>query len=242
MREVSLNMNIHHYMDNLRDQTISSNSPFFRVEKDFQHCLAGLIKGSEGNCVCEKKFYGVNDRTERDGIMRTDIVTGDAAIELTYRPRNAVIKGQTLDKGQTEDSVITGYYKFWFDVWKIEQLVNSQASIRSGHAIILTNNLKYWNADSTTPMVKNPNWWLREFVTYEARPEVHGELKVHWDGDKVRKVLPKSNLIPKEEVGRHNEGWGKLTFRGKYRCDWRDWRDFKVKNGRFRYLALSYTP
>ena len=214
---------------------------FLQEEKDLESLLldeiSNQIKDAKSQIPCDVFV----DESEKDKRIRPDIIAGDTAVELTYRPRSAVILGHELKKGSTENSSIRGGYKVWRDLWKIEHLVNSDTNIKSGYVVVLTNNDKYWDADKMTAMQEKKNWWLREFFLHDGR-EVSGKLNVNWDGSNVRKTLRQGFKYPEHK--KHDEGIGTLTLYGKYKLEWQDWTGFpEDKNGeygRFRYLVLQY--
>ena len=245
-------MNFDAIMKDLQNTVLSSNTFFFQNghESEFECFLANaILRSGVPNVSRQSRKFSIEYALEKHGAKQTDevkpdIVANKTIFELSYRPASAVICDRSLSKGKTEDSVITGPYKVWYDVWKIEQIVNSNKSFDSGYAIILTNNAKYWDAEKSADP---EDYYLREFSLHNNRPPVSGTMKVHWDGKgrkgrAPRTTLPKGRPIAVHERG--HEGKGKLSLCGNYKIDWKDWNGFpkdKTKeNGYFRYLALHY--
>ena len=189
--------------------------PIFHNEKDFQCSLMAKMEGAGFSCVRdEASEYG---HLLEKNAARVDIVAKEVAVELKYptAPLTVEHNGELYDfaKNPSKKLVDKGRYRFWRDVWRVEQLVHA-GKVKQGYVIILTNRNKYWDDNKE-------DYWLANFNTEEGKI-VSGQLRL------------------KKEFQKRGVKWqDPLPLSGKYRVKWEEWSDFGGEYGLFRFLVLK---
>ena len=124
---------------------LSSHRPFFYSEADFQHCLANALM-KYGTVYLEYPLEGnhIDIIFEQDGWYYP--------IELKYKTGGMECPDlfNSAMRLKKQGAADLARYLFWKDVYRIEQIKNkyTQANVKEGYAIILTNDSKLWTPNS----------------------------------------------------------------------------------------------
>ena len=200
-------------------ETLRTQRPIFHSERDFQCSLAELMR-DKGYSNVNLEVPGYDDLIGYIGEKnrRVDIVAdGRVAIELKFPPAPLSVTCNGDDfhlKGSK--SVIKGRYRFWKDLWRVEQLVNNGV-VKTGYAITITNR-DYWSP-------KKKEDWLSDFATENGR-RLSGSVKLRPELGGSRKILSEM----KKDI---------FEFKYHYEVNWATWSNFGCPSGDFRYACMK---
>lgn len=195
-------------------EELARERPVFHSEADFQHALAWQIhRTNPGHAV------RLEHKPRANSAMYVDIwmATVGVVVELKYRTRelDCEVQGEPFllrDQAARPPS----RYSFMRDIQRIEDFVSTVPDVRSGLAVMLTNDSLYWNRPSRRNLVD------AEFHLHEGR-RVGSEMA--WSkraSDGTRKGREATILLT-----------------GAYHLQWRDYASVGAgRHARFRYLAI----
>ncbi len=197
---------------------LSQARPCFHSEEKFQRAVYQAMRGCGVKKLEMEKTVPEILGKER---ARVDIFGDGLAVELKYPTASFTTScnGENFTLTNVRNA-ITGFYRFWKDVWRIETLIKHN-EIKSGYVILLSNRPEYWDP----PPKKAKNFWLEDFVTQEGKT-FSGELAIK----------------PEKRVGGVRKGFENkpnITLKNAYTIHWQNWHNFNKENGLFRYTILE---
>ena len=198
---------------------LAEKRPVFHSEADFQFALAWEIKEQKGLDVRLEYPPFPSER------MRLDIWVPDLrkAIELKYPTCQLdVTLGDEHFALREQGASDFGQYDFLKDIARLEHLSTDLPQIRSGIAVLLTNDPLYW--DSSRRSTKADD------VEFRLNAGRHLPRKMDWP-DQKRKNKGKEHESP-------------IVLSDSYTCIWRDYgqriTDPTERRGTLlRYLAIE---
>lgn len=201
---------------------LARDRPVFHSEADFQHALAWRIHTEVLDAGIRLEWPVELPDQEKRIYVDLWLPMSNAAVELKYLTRRRVVEigGERFalrDQGAQD----IRRYDFLKDIERLEQLSQSEGTdVRTGFAILLTNDPTYWNP----PHLEG---------TVDAEFRLHGgrtvEGKMKWA----------EGTSPGTKSGREDT----ICLKGSYDLRWQDYG-----NGgdgpyqQFRYLAIPVGP
>ena len=192
---------------------LAAERPIFHSEADFQFALSTRIHAEYPDCeVRLEKPFRLEDRTIYADIW---IPEEGVALELKYFTRElSVCLDSELFSLKEHAARDLARHGFLADVQRLEELARDDAQpVRSGFAVILTNDNGLWNPSNRSTNDVN-------FHLYQGR-SLGPCKKLSW----LKRGLPV-------------EG-GEISLRGNYTMSWEPYSDLEVAAGEFRYLGLA---
>ena len=201
---------------------VKARRPIFHSEADLQcELIREMEKTNLASVRPELRLPIGEDKRGKLQYGKIDIVAKGVAVELKYNTTAKFqfnLNEEQFDLRGTPQSR-SQPYKFWYDVWRLEQLVKRN-HVSVGYAICVSNNSGLWEGRAGNT---NPDW-LADFRMQDGRVfplELKlrkGKKPAHWD--KRMQIIPLSK---------------------KYTLQWREWSNLGVRHGRFRYVILEIT-
>ncbi len=190
----------------------------FHSEADFQHAFAWEFHSTNGGGDVRLEYRPLPaERVYLDLWFPTIRV----AVELKYFTRTLDIKDKcerfTLLDQSAQDVRRYDYLK---DIARLERITKQRSAVRTGFAILLTNDRTYWQRPS------RPNTVDAAFRLHDGRQTTK---KMEWSSQAAA-----GTTKGKEEP---------ILLHGNYKLEWRDYVDVgTARNGQFRFLAVRILP
>ena len=189
--------------------------PVFHSEADFQHALAWCIHTEKRNHMVRLEYRPIPRLS-----MYLDLwlPTVGVAVELKYRTRELDIEvsGESFEL-RNQAAKPPSRYSFLKDIQRLEHLVSRASNVRSGLAVMLTNDAGYWHETPRGDLVD------MDFHIHHGR-RLTGEMT--WS-DRATPGTKKSREEP-------------IRLNGVYDLQWRDYATMESgRNAKFRYLAVQ---
>ena len=199
-------------------QELAQKRPIFHSEADFQHALALHLSVSHRREIRVEYPIGNGNLGWCDIAIMAD-GKPFAALELKYMTAAAIEEiGEEKFNLKAQGAQDIRRYDVWKDAFRLEELMNKSAGVRSTAVIALSNDSAYWRGGQAET-AQDRAFCLRE---EEATRVVTGSL-----GWKDR--------TPKGTTGKNRLA---LTLHKNYRPKWFDYGDQVSSKTRFRYLVL----
>ena len=196
---------------------LARRRPVFHSEADFQHAFAWHIHTSMPSGKVRLEYKPFPDKAVYLDLWFPDI---GVAVELKYCTRNLEIEhdGESFAL-RYQKAHDTRRYDFLKDIQRLERMCRERREIRTGFAVLLTNDHLYWRRSVRKIPVNDADFHL-----YAGRL-VAGEMG--WSKD----------ASDGSKNGRENP----ICLAGSYELQWRDYpADMSsVRHGQFRYLAVQ---
>lgn len=190
--------------------TLSSQRPLFRSERDFQESLLQIIQSKGMKCEGHKIINGTKiDLWIEDGDK-------EILIQLKHKTKklSVHIDGSQFDL-KNHGAQDQGRYDFLKDVKSLEPFCIDYDH-RTGFSILLTNDHRYWEKPIKHDSVD------KDFQLYE--------------GKKVAGILQwKEEASTGTKSGRENA----IDLKGTYELKWRNYSKFTTQDSEFRYLSIE---
>ena len=193
---------------------LAGTRPVFHSEADFQHALACCIHSSltDGDARLEYKPDPIKPVYLDLWLPRIG-----AAVELKYRTRK-VAHDHNGESFALRDQAARpiGRYEFLKDIQRLEHVLRRRTDVRSGFAILLTNDPSYWQPASRLDTVDTA------FRLDDGR-WITGEMA--WSAG-----TSAGTMAGREEP---------IRLDGSYQLQWQEYAVLSGKrHGQFRYLAV----
>ena len=189
----------------------------FHSEADFQHALAWQIHQAMPESQIRLEFPVLAEDQRR---MYVDIwlPVEKVAIELKYATRSLELEDNEETYAlRNQGAQNLRRYDFLRDIQRLELMRSMPEFCEAGHAVLLTNDLSYWNCP-------------------RGRDTVDSDFRVHEGREISGKLAWATHTSEGTKKGRESSIW----IDGPYRLHWQDYFNFSEKTrGRFRYLAVS---
>lgn len=208
-------------------ESVARERPIFHSEADFQHALAWHIQKTMPDCQVRLEFKPLQCENLYLDIWLPNV---EIAIELKYKTRE--LKHKTELDGEDfwlrdQAAHDCGRYDFLYDVSRLEMLVdNCSAKAKSGLAIFLTNDSRYWEY----PRFLN-------CTRYRTPNDCY--FRIH-EGKTIKGNLEWQKPYPDWEPTNRKEP---ICLRGAYSLSWREYSSLgKCEASQFRYLLVQVFP
>lgn len=197
--------------------SLAKKRPIFHSEADFQFALAWELKAYNTNTGIRLEYNAKIDEIQ----TYIDIWITDqrhrVAVELKYKQAATSVEfdGEefTLSNHLAPD---TNCFLVVHDIYRVERLVNS-GRITEGYCIFVTNDKNYWNRPS------------RE-TNYDTFRVNEGAVL---SGERMWRNPEKKT------AQKYTNQFGNISLSGNYNMKWRDYHNFGIRNGEFRYLVVE---
>jgi hypothetical protein len=191
-------------------ESLSSKRPVFRSEKDFQEALLHRMQSMNIKCEMNKVLNGVKvDIWLMEG--EREIV-----VQLKHKTKKLSVNvGGSQFELKDHRAHDQGRYDFFKDIKSLELLCKGN-SYRTGYAILLTNDYRYWEKPVKLDSVD------RDFWIYEGKT-VTGLLS--WEQG--------------ASIGTKSGREEPIELKGAYRMEWENYSGLINQNSEFRYLCVK---
>ncbi len=199
-------------------EALAKRRPVFHSEADFRAGLAETIADFHPGVGVRCKHRPPSELPQKAIDIWLRDADGSYALELRYKTQKLTCAvGGTRFNLTNQSAQDHGRYDFLSDVGRLENL-HKERQIRTGCAILLTNDHLYWNAP-------------HKVDTFDA------EFRLHED----RCVSGRMAWDPRARDGTTEGREAALVLRGRYRAHWQDHSApaLDKRGGTFRYLLLD---
>ncbi len=198
---------------------LASDRPVFHSEADFQHAFAWHIHSLMPNGKVRLEYRPLPDEAVYLDLWFPAI---GVVVELKYYTRELKLEHDSeLFSLRNQAAMPPRRYDFLKDIQRLERVCRKRRDIRTGFAVLLTNDYLYWTQSARDNVVD------ADFCLYAGRL-VAGEMD--WsmgaaDGTKRGREKP-------------------ICLAGSYELQWRDYpaEIGDARHGQFRYLAVQVSP
>ena len=195
--------------------TLAGERPIFHSRTDFHSALVETLVRIHPDCGDVREFNHLEgDRS------RLNIWAPELAVEIRLRYATGHIRTQQQNESfalRHQGAQDRGRYSFLRDVERIERVVSEIANVRSGIAVLLTNDHLYWQPPTKLAPVDI-------------------DFRVH-DGAILSGTL---NWTEEASEGTKESMDQPIVLQDAYEMEWRNYSDVHSgKNSRFRYLAVE---
>lgn len=195
--------------------TLAAERPIFHSRKDFHSSIVETLTRIHPGCGVVPEFNHLEDDQSQLNVWVPAL-----AAEIRLRYATGYIRTHRQHESfalRHQGAQDRGRYSFLRDVERIERVVSEIPNVRSGVAVLLTNDHLYWQP----PTKLDP---------------VDIDFRVH-DGTILSGTL---NWTEEASEGTKESMDQPIVLQGAYEMEWRNYSDLRLdKNSQFRYLAIE---